>query len=38
MSTELSASERAVLHAVCDTFFPSIEAPDDPPGFWRRKA
>lgn len=38
MSAELSAAQRAVLRAVCDTFFPTIEASGDPSGFWKRKA
>lgn len=38
MSTEASTVQQAVLRAVCDTFFPSIERADDPHGFWRRRA
>ena len=38
MSTEMSATQRTVLRAVCDTFFPSLEVGDDPQGFWRRRA
>ncbi|HET8841637.1 MAG TPA: NAD(P)-dependent oxidoreductase, partial [Ktedonobacteraceae bacterium] len=38
MSIEMNATQRAALHAVCDTFFPALEEADDPHGFWKRKA
>ncbi len=38
MSTELNEVQRVVLHALCDTFVPSIQAEDDPTGFWARSA
>lgn len=38
MSVEMNATQRTVLRAVCDTFFPALEEIDDPHGFWRRKA
>jgi choline dehydrogenase-like flavoprotein len=38
MTIEMSATQRTVLRAVCDTFFPSLEESNDPHGFWRRKA
>ena len=34
----LSETQRATLRAVCDTFYPALERPDDPTGFWARKA
>lgn len=38
MPIEISATQRTVLRAVCDTFFPSLTGIDDPHGFWQRKA
>jgi choline dehydrogenase-like flavoprotein len=35
---ELNPKQRAVLRAVCDTIVPSVEVPDDPSGFFARKA
>lgn len=34
----LTDSQRHTLRAFCDTIVPSIERPDDPDGFWARKA
>src|SRR3954463_4900446 len=34
----LSEMRRDALRAFCDTIVPSIERPDDPDGFWARKA
>src|SRR4051794_3527438 len=34
----LTEAQRATLRAFCDTIVPSIERPDDPDGFWARKA
>src|SRR3954465_552106 len=34
----LSEAQRDALRAFCDTIVPSIERPDDPDGFWARKA
>ncbi|MFL5896655.1 MAG: FAD-dependent oxidoreductase [Thermoleophilaceae bacterium] len=34
----LSDAQRQTLRAFCDTIVPSIEQPDDPDGFWARKA
>jgi choline dehydrogenase-like flavoprotein len=34
----LSDAQRATLRAFCDTIVPSIPRPDDPDGFWARKA
>jgi choline dehydrogenase-like flavoprotein len=34
----LTDSQRDTLRAFCDTIVPSIEHPDDPDGFWGRKA
>ena len=34
----LNEAQRETLQAVCDTVVPSIERPDDPHGFWARKA
>src|SRR3954451_15771565 len=34
----LSEARRGALRAFCDTIVPSIARPDDPDGFWRRKA
>jgi len=38
ISVVLSEIQRATLAAVCDTFAPSLEAPDDPTGFYARSA
>jgi choline dehydrogenase-like flavoprotein len=38
MSVELSDTQSIVLRALCDTFVPSIQVPDDPLGFWARTA
>src|SRR3954470_18874548 len=34
----LTEAQRDTLRAFCDTIVPSIERPDDPDGFWARKA
>src|SRR3954467_2099635 len=34
----LTEAQRGTLRAFCDTIVPSIERPDDPDGFWARKA
>lgn len=34
----LTEAQREALRAFCDTIVPSIERPDDPDGFWARKA
>src|SRR4051794_8561116 len=34
----LTEAQRNTLRAFCDTIVPSIERPDDPDGFWGRKA
>src|SRR3954464_14987792 len=34
----LSEARREALRAFCDTIVPTIERPDDPDGFWARKA
>jgi hypothetical protein len=34
----LSEAQREALRAFCDTIVPSIPRPDDPDGFWARKA
>jgi choline dehydrogenase-like flavoprotein len=34
----LSEIQQATLRAVVDTFAPAVEAPDDPTGFWARRA
>lgn len=34
----MNDDQRAVLGAVCNTVYPSIERPDDPHGFWARSA
>jgi len=34
----MNDTQRAVLATFCDTVVPSIERPDDPDGFWARKA
>jgi len=34
----LNEAQREVLRAFCDTIVPSIARPDDPDGFWARKA
>src|SRR3954453_17842470 len=34
----LTEAQRDTLRAFCDTIVPSIERPDDPDGFWGRKA
>ncbi|HET9284020.1 MAG TPA: GMC family oxidoreductase [Candidatus Angelobacter sp.] len=38
MSAELNQNQRAVLHALCNTFVPSIRTASDPMGFWARSA
>jgi hypothetical protein len=38
MSSALTEKQRATLRALCDTFVPSVRVPDDPTGFWARKA
>jgi choline dehydrogenase-like flavoprotein len=38
MNTELNETQRAVLWALCDTFVPGLQMPDDPLGFWGRAA
>lgn len=38
MSAELSERQREALHGLCDTLVPSISRPEDPGGFWARKA
>ena len=38
MPVPLNDAQLATLRAVCDTVVPSIERPDDPDGFWARKA
>ena len=38
ISVVLSEIQRAVLAAVCDTFAPALEVPDDPTGFYGRSA
>jgi choline dehydrogenase-like flavoprotein len=37
-SAGLSEARRDVLRAFCDTIVPSVERPNDPDGFWARKA
>ena len=34
----LSGTQRSVLRTLCDTVVPAIDRPDDPYGFWARKA
>jgi choline dehydrogenase-like flavoprotein len=34
----LTEAQRDTLRAFCDTIVPSVERPDDPDGFWARKA
>lgn len=38
MNADLTDGQRAVLQAMCDTFVPSIDIPNDPLGFWHRSA
>jgi choline dehydrogenase-like flavoprotein len=38
LSAGLSETQRAALRALCDTYVPSIQAADDPTGFWARSA
>jgi choline dehydrogenase-like flavoprotein len=38
MSDTLTAAQRTTLKVLCDTIVPSVERPDDPSGFWKRKA
>jgi choline dehydrogenase-like flavoprotein len=38
MNTTLSETQQTVLRALCDTFVPRIEVPEDPTGFWARTA
>ena len=38
MPHELTADQRAMLRAICDTVVPRIERDPDPHGFWARRA
>lgn len=38
MSTKTDARRLAALAAICDTLLPSIVRPDDPDGYWARRA
>ena len=38
MPATLSDPQLMTLRAICDTAVPRIERPDDPDGFWRRRA
>ena len=38
MPAQLSESQRTTLRVLVDTVVPAVERPDDPHGFWRRKA
>jgi choline dehydrogenase-like flavoprotein len=38
MAGDLSEAQRTVLRALCDTFVPSLQVPNDLTGFWARSA